>query len=65
MKILKEDIYNCFLQYKYNYYYIFSHPSFYSKVDEHTGFVTRNILCFPIKDTHGIFFIIVKKNIIL
>jgi cGMP-dependent 3',5'-cyclic phosphodiesterase len=25
-------------------------PYFYRKVDEQTGFVTRNILCFPIKD---------------
>jgi hypothetical protein len=32
----------------------FSHPFFYSKVDERTGFITRNILCFPIKDSAGI-----------
>ncbi|VDN06480.1 unnamed protein product [Thelazia callipaeda] len=31
----------------------YSHPAFYRKVDERTGFVTRNILCFPIKDTSG------------
>lgn len=28
-----------------------SHPFFYPKVDERTGFKTRNILCFPIKDS--------------
>uniref|UniRef100_A0A914HUE6 Phosphodiesterase n=1 Tax=Globodera rostochiensis TaxID=31243 RepID=A0A914HUE6_GLORO len=32
---------------------VYSHPNFYSKVDERTGFITRNILCFPIKDTSG------------
>uniref|UniRef100_A0A1I8IRH7 Phosphodiesterase n=1 Tax=Macrostomum lignano TaxID=282301 RepID=A0A1I8IRH7_9PLAT len=31
----------------------YSHPLFYSKVDEDTGFRTRNILCFPIQDEHG------------
>ena len=31
----------------------YSHPLFYSGVDEATGFVTRNILCFPIKDDTG------------
>uniref|UniRef100_A0A0R3RZS0 Phosphodiesterase n=1 Tax=Elaeophora elaphi TaxID=1147741 RepID=A0A0R3RZS0_9BILA len=31
----------------------YSHPAFYPKVDERTGFVTRNILCFPIKDSSG------------
>ena len=32
----------------------YSHPLFYRGVDEDTGFVTRNILCFPIKDDTGI-----------
>ncbi|XP_054706189.1 cGMP-dependent 3',5'-cyclic phosphodiesterase-like [Uloborus diversus] len=32
----------------------YSHPLFYRKVDETTGFRTRNILCFPIKDDNGI-----------
>lgn len=31
----------------------YSHPLFYSGVDASTGFRTRNILCFPIKDEHG------------
>ncbi|VDP13464.1 unnamed protein product [Onchocerca flexuosa] len=31
----------------------FSHPAFYPKVDERTGFITRNILCFPIKNSSG------------
>ncbi|PAA84003.1 hypothetical protein BOX15_Mlig033223g1 [Macrostomum lignano] len=31
----------------------YSHPLFYSKVDEDTGFRTRNILCFPIQDESG------------
>ncbi|KAM3723503.1 cGMP-dependent 3',5'-cyclic phosphodiesterase [Dirofilaria immitis] len=31
----------------------YSHPAFYPKVDERTGFITRNILCFPIKDSSG------------
>ncbi|VDK68074.1 unnamed protein product [Litomosoides sigmodontis] len=31
----------------------YSHPAFYPKVDERTGFVTRNILCFPIKNSSG------------
>lgn len=35
----------------------FSHPYFYPKVDERTGFVTRNILCFPIKDSSGEFIV--------
>uniref|UniRef100_A0AC35TY63 Phosphodiesterase n=1 Tax=Rhabditophanes sp. KR3021 TaxID=114890 RepID=A0AC35TY63_9BILA len=30
---------------------VYNNPYFYSKVDERTGFVTRNILCFPIKDS--------------
>ncbi|KAK0419377.1 hypothetical protein QR680_014110 [Steinernema hermaphroditum] len=30
---------------------VYNHPFFYAKVDERTGFVTRNILCFPIKDS--------------
>ncbi|GAB6033257.1 cGMP-dependent 3',5'-cyclic phosphodiesterase [Chamberlinius hualienensis] len=29
---------------------VYSHPLFYRGVDESTGFKTRNILCFPIKD---------------
>lgn len=28
----------------------YSHPLFYRGVDDSTGFRTRNILCFPIKD---------------
>uniref|UniRef100_A0A915C040 Phosphodiesterase n=2 Tax=Parascaris univalens TaxID=6257 RepID=A0A915C040_PARUN len=32
---------------------VYNHPYFYPKVDERTGFVTRNILCFPIKDSSG------------
>uniref|UniRef100_A0A7E4W608 Phosphodiesterase n=1 Tax=Panagrellus redivivus TaxID=6233 RepID=A0A7E4W608_PANRE len=32
---------------------VYNHPFFYPKVDERTGFVTRNILCFPIKDSSG------------
>uniref|UniRef100_A0A1I8AJN0 GAF domain-containing protein n=1 Tax=Steinernema glaseri TaxID=37863 RepID=A0A1I8AJN0_9BILA len=32
---------------------VYNHPYFYAKVDERTGFVTRNILCFPIKDSTG------------
>lgn len=28
----------------------YSHPLFYRGVDDSTGFHTRNILCFPIKD---------------
>ncbi|XP_036846066.1 cGMP-dependent 3',5'-cyclic phosphodiesterase [Oncorhynchus mykiss] len=31
----------------------YSHPLFYRAVDDSTGFRTRNILCFPIKDEHG------------
>lgn len=31
----------------------YSHPLFYKLVDQRTGFHTRNILCFPIKDTAG------------
>uniref|UniRef100_A0A8R1U0J0 Phosphodiesterase n=1 Tax=Onchocerca volvulus TaxID=6282 RepID=A0A8R1U0J0_ONCVO len=31
----------------------YSHPAFYPKVDERTGFITRNILCFPIKNSSG------------
>ncbi|XP_076333643.1 cGMP-dependent 3',5'-cyclic phosphodiesterase-like isoform X2 [Tachypleus tridentatus] len=30
------------------------HPLFYRKMDELTGFKTRNILCFPIKDEKGV-----------
>lgn len=33
----------------------YSHPLFYRKMDEVTGFKTRNILCFPIQDDNGIF----------
>ncbi|XP_067084872.1 cGMP-dependent 3',5'-cyclic phosphodiesterase-like isoform X2 [Osmerus mordax] len=32
----------------------YSHPLFYRAVDASTGFRTRNILCFPIKDEHGV-----------
>uniref|UniRef100_A0A914CD54 Phosphodiesterase n=1 Tax=Acrobeloides nanus TaxID=290746 RepID=A0A914CD54_9BILA len=32
---------------------VYDHPNFYPKVDQRTGFVTRNILCFPIKDSSG------------
>ncbi|XP_063060391.1 cGMP-dependent 3',5'-cyclic phosphodiesterase [Engraulis encrasicolus] len=31
----------------------YSHPLFYRGVDDSTGFKTRNILCFPIKDENG------------
>ena len=31
----------------------YSHPLFYRGVDEDTGSITRNILCFPIKDDTG------------
>ncbi|CAE1170954.1 PDE2A [Acanthosepion pharaonis] len=31
----------------------YSHPLFYRVIDENTGFRTRNILCFPIKDEKG------------
>lgn len=32
----------------------YSHPLFYRGIDEVTGFKTRNILCFPIRDEKGI-----------
>lgn len=32
----------------------YDHPLFYRGVDEATGFRTRNILCFPIKDDNGV-----------
>ncbi|XP_022238253.1 cGMP-dependent 3',5'-cyclic phosphodiesterase-like [Limulus polyphemus] len=32
----------------------YDHPFFYRKMDEITGFKTRNILCFPIKDEKGV-----------
>ncbi|KAF7283462.1 cGMP-dependent 3',5'-cyclic phosphodiesterase-like [Rhynchophorus ferrugineus] len=32
----------------------YKHPLFYKGMDEATGFKTRNILCFPIKDENGI-----------
>ncbi|KAL6472023.1 hypothetical protein MHYP_G00206730 [Metynnis hypsauchen] len=32
----------------------YSHPLFYRGVDDSTGFRTRNILCFPIKDENGV-----------
>ncbi|XP_030637054.1 cGMP-dependent 3',5'-cyclic phosphodiesterase [Chanos chanos] len=32
----------------------YSHPLFYRAVDEFTGFRTRSILCFPIKDVDGV-----------
>lgn len=31
----------------------YSHPLFYRGVDDSTGFKTRNILCFPIKDENN------------
>ncbi|KAI8761655.1 cGMP-dependent 3,5-cyclic phosphodiesterase, partial [Biomphalaria glabrata] len=31
----------------------YSHPLFYRGIDDSTGFRTRNILCFPIKDEEG------------
>ncbi|VEL06823.1 unnamed protein product [Protopolystoma xenopodis] len=31
----------------------YTHPLFYRGVDEETGFRTRNILCFPIKNEQG------------
>lgn len=36
----------------------YSHPLFYRGVDDSTGFRTRNILCFPIKDERG------RKNVL-
>lgn len=32
----------------------YSHPLFYRGMDDSTGFKTRNILCFPIKDEKGV-----------
>ncbi|KAI6241620.1 Phosphodiesterase [Aphelenchoides fujianensis] len=32
---------------------VYKHPNFYPKVDQKTGFITRNVLCFPIKDNGG------------
>lgn len=32
----------------------YSHPLFFKGIDEATGFRTRNILCFPIRDECGI-----------
>ncbi|XP_014218591.1 cGMP-dependent 3',5'-cyclic phosphodiesterase-like isoform X1 [Copidosoma floridanum] len=32
----------------------YEHPLFYRGIDEATGFKTRNILCFPIRDENGI-----------
>lgn len=32
----------------------YKHPLFYKGMDEATGFKTRNILCFPIRDEDGI-----------
>ncbi|XP_011498847.1 PREDICTED: cGMP-dependent 3',5'-cyclic phosphodiesterase-like [Ceratosolen solmsi marchali] len=32
----------------------YDHPLFYRGIDEATGFKTRNILCFPIRDENGI-----------
>ncbi|XP_035212187.1 cGMP-dependent 3',5'-cyclic phosphodiesterase-like [Stegodyphus dumicola] len=32
----------------------YTHPLFYRKIDDTTGFKTRNILCFPIKDDNGV-----------
>lgn len=33
---------------------VYSHPLFYKGLDEKTGFRTRNILCFPIKDEEDV-----------
>ena len=32
----------------------YKHPQFFSEVDKTTGFHTRNMLCFPIKDHQGL-----------
>ncbi|KAI6176683.1 hypothetical protein M3Y97_00825500 [Aphelenchoides bicaudatus] len=32
---------------------VYKHPNFCPNVDKNTGFVTRNVLCFPIKDNAG------------
>ncbi|KAL5012349.1 hypothetical protein ScPMuIL_010900 [Solemya velum] len=32
----------------------YSHPMFYRGMDDSTGFRTRNILCFPLKDENGV-----------
>ncbi len=31
----------------------YKNPQFFKDVDKNTGFHTRNMLCFPIKDHHG------------
>ena len=31
----------------------YKHPQFFCKMDQNTGFRTRNLLCFPIKDHQG------------
>ena len=31
----------------------YKHPKFFKGVDKNTGFHTRNMLCFPIKDNKG------------
>ena len=32
----------------------YKHPQFFKDVDKNTGFRTRNMLCFPIKDHQGL-----------
>ena len=32
----------------------YKHPHFFSDIDKNTGFHTRNLLCFPIKDHKGV-----------
>lgn len=36
----------------------YSHPLFYKKVDQRTGFTTKNILCIPIKDANGTYILV-------
>lgn len=32
----------------------YKHPQFFSDIDKNTGFRTRNLLCFPIRDHKGL-----------
>ena len=32
---------------------VYKNPQFFKEVDKNTGFRTRNMLCFPIKDHNG------------
>lgn len=47
----------------------YNDPLFYRGIDEATGFKTKNILCFPIRDENGIVgklkFIFYLQNILL